>query len=124
VNWTFWIIIVAAVAGWLLLKRASFIGADKARQLLREGAVVVDVRSPGEFNSGHIAGAINIPLGDLDEDAPKRLPDKGKPVLLHCLSGTRSGIARHKLQGLGYTNVFNLGSYGRANRIVAEVGAR
>lgn len=117
-NWTFLIIAAAVVVGLLLLKRATFVGADKARELLRQGGVVVDVRNPGEFNSGHVPGAINLPLGILSEEAPRRFPDKAMPVLLHCLSGARSGIAQQKLKSLGYRNVFNLGSYGRAEKIV------
>lgn len=117
-NWTFLIVIVAVVATVFLLTRASFVAPGKARELLRQGALVVDVRNPGEFSSGRVPGAINIPLGALRREAPERLPDKGQAILLHCLSGTRSGIACRQLKKMGYTNVFNLGSYGRAEEIV------
>ncbi len=120
-NWTLLIVVVVVFLGIFLLKRASFVPADKARQLLREGALVVDVRNPGEFNSGHVPGAINVPLGDLSAEAPRRLPDKNRVLLLHCLSGARSGIAKGQLRKLGYSNVFNLGSYGRAETIVRGV---
>jgi phage shock protein E len=117
-NLTLWIIIAAVVVALFLLQRMSFLSADKARQFLRDGAVVVDVRNPGEFSSGHVPGAINIPLGDLGARAPEQLRDKSQILLLHCLSGTRSGIARRQLKSLGYRNVFNLGSYGRAESII------
>ncbi len=120
-NWTLLIVVVVVFLGIFLLKRASFVPAEKARQLLREGALVVDVRNPGEFNSGHVPGAINVPLGDLSAEAPRRLPDKNRVLLLHCLSGARSGIAKGQLRKLGYSNVFNLGSYGRAETIVRGV---
>jgi phage shock protein E len=116
-NWTFWILIAAGILGFLLLKRTTLVATDKARELLRQGAVVVDVRSPGEYNSGHLPGAINVPLENLRSEAPSRLPDKGQAVLLHCLSGVRSGIARRQLKKLGYTNVFNLGSFSRARAL-------
>ncbi len=117
-TWLPVLIIAALLVGLYALKRMSFVSAEKARQFLREGALVVDVRSPGEFNAGHVPGAMNLPLGSLANEAPSRIADKDKILLLHCLSGTRSGIARAQLRRLGYTSVFNLGSYGRAEEIV------
>jgi phage shock protein E len=102
----------------LILKRLSFISAERARAFLKLGALVVDVRNPGEFDSGHLPGAVNIPLGDLSRDLPRRVPDKSKILLLHCLSGARSGIARQQLRKLGYAQAYNLGSYRRAEAIV------
>ena len=61
--------------------------------------------SPATWNQ-----AINIPLDEIEAGAPKRLKDKNQTLLLHCASGMRSGMAQRKLTGLGYTNVFNLGS--------------
>jgi phage shock protein E len=78
----------------------------------------LSLRSPGEFNAGHLPGALNLPLGSLAEELPGRVLDKNQVVLLHHVSGTRSGLARRQLVLLGYRNVFNLGSYGRAERIV------
>lgn len=119
-NWMVWVIVAAVLLGLFALKRMSFVPAEKARELLRKGALVVDVRNPGEFNAGHLPGAINVPLGNLRGELPQRVPDKGQVLLLHCLSGTRSGIARQQLKSMGYANVFNLGSYGRAEGIVRE----
>jgi phage shock protein E len=117
-NWTL-ILVVAAVFGVLLaLKRRTFVPVAAARKLLAQGALVIDVRSAGEFAGGHLAAAINLPLEELTEKIPGRVPDRGRVLLLHCLSGTRSGIARRRLLALGYTQVFNLGSYGRAEQIV------
>jgi rhodanese-related sulfurtransferase len=76
------------------------------------------VRSPGEFNSGHLAKAINIPVDEIEMALPKRVKDKNQVLLLHCASGMRSGVAKGKLNGMGYANAFNLGSYGRAAKIV------
>ena len=121
-NLTVWIIVAAVFAAVFALKRMSFVSADKARGLLRQGAVLVDVRNPGEFSSGHVTGAINVPLGNLSNEAGRRFRDKNQLLLLHCLSGTRSGIARGHLKKLGYNNVFNLGSYRRAEQIVRTTG--
>ncbi len=122
-NLTLWIFLAVAIIGVLALKRLSFLSAEKARQFLREGALVVDVRNPGEFNTGHVPGAVNVPLGDLRTEAPKQFPDRDRILLLHCLSGARSGIAKGQLKALGYRNVYNLGSYGRAEQI-ARTAAR
>jgi len=116
------------VAGGLLVfvawKRLSLVPLARARQLWRQGAWLVDVREPREFNSGHLRKAINLPLTRLDQDAPRRIPDKGQAMLLHCLSGSRSGTARRQLQTLGYRQVFNLGSYRRAERLVRDASSQ
>jgi len=96
----------------------SLISHETARKLLAEGAWVIDVRSPEEFQDGQVSGAINIPLGTLAEELPSRVPDRSQPLLLHCLSGARSGMARLQLEDLGYTNVHNLGSFSRSCQIV------
>ncbi len=121
---TAWIIFAVLIVGIVALKRLSFVSSERSRQFLQEGALVVDVRNPGEFNSGHLPAAINIPLGDLSTEAPRRFPDKNRVLLLHCLSGGRSAIAKGQLKRMGYRNVFNLGSYRRAEQIVRATGKR
>ena len=113
-------IVAAVLFGLFVLKRTSLVSAETARQLLQQGALVIDVRNPDEFNSGHLPGAINLPLGELGAEIARRIPDKDQALLLHCLAGTRSGIARRQLKRMGYTCVFNLGSYSRAERIASE----
>jgi phage shock protein E len=117
-DWTVLILAALLLVGFYTLKRASFVSASVARQQLQAGALVVDVRSPGEFQGGHLPNALNIPLGRLSEELPRRVPDKSQGLLLHCHSGTRSAIARRQALRLGYSNVFNLGSYGRAESLV------
>lgn len=103
----------------LVFKRLSFISPEDARKFLQEGALVVDVRSSGEYRGEHLPDAVNIPLGDLQNSLPSLVKDKNQVLLLHCLSGTRSGIAKRQLKSMGYQNVFNLSSYGRAKKIVS-----
>jgi phage shock protein E len=118
-NWN-WILIVGGVmAALFLLKRMSFVSAEVARQCLQQGALVIDVRSPEEFRSGHVPTALNIPLDELSESLPSRVRDKQQILLLHCLSGMRSGIAKSRLKRMGYAKVFNLGSLGRTRLIVS-----
>ena len=82
--------------------------AQATLKMNREDAAVVDVRDQNEFVQGHIAGATNIPLAQLD----KRIGDlekfKGRPVILCCQSGARSNTALGKLKKAGFDQVFNL----------------
>ena len=119
-NLVTWIVIVGAVVAFLLLKRLSLVTTATAREWLNKGALVVDVRSEGEFQERHLPGAINIPLGRLADEIARRAPDKEQAILLHCLSGTRSGMAKARLKQMGYRKVFNLGSYGRAAGILGS----
>lgn len=116
------LVIAGVAAGFVLLKRLGQIPAKAARAHLKNGALLIDVRSPGEFNSGHLPSAINLPLDEIAAALPRRVKDKNQVLLLHCLSGRRSGMAKSRLKSLGYTNVFNLGSYHRASHIVAAAG--
>ncbi len=117
-NWTVLIIAAVVVVAFLALKRMSLVPEKVAQDHLRAGALVIDVRSPDEFAGGHVPRAINIPLGQLSQGLSSHVSDKNQLLLLHCLSGTRSGVARLQAKRLGYVNVFNLGSYGRAERII------
>ena len=119
-NLVTWSVIVGAVVVFLLLKRLSLVSAATARDWLNKGALVIDVRSEGEFQQRHLPKAINIPLGRIGDEIARRAPDKEQAILLHCLSGTRSGMAKTMLKRMGYRNVFNLGSYGRAAGIVGS----
>ena len=115
-----WIILGAAIAAFLVYKRLTLVRPDTARDWLKQGAKVIDVRSEGEFSGGHLPGAINIPLDRLSAEIGRLAPDKDQPLLLHCLSGTRSGMGKSTLQKLGYRHVLNLGSYGRAKQILGD----
>lgn len=118
-NWMSDVAILAVVVfAYTFLKRATQISRKDALAHLKTGALVIDVRSPGEFNSGHIPTAINIPVEEIETALPRRFKDKNQVLLLHCQSGMRSGAAKRKLAGLGYANAFNLGSYARAAAIV------
>lgn len=116
-DWTFLAIVVVAIAAVFLFKRSSQIGVAPAIAHLRQGARIVDVRTSSEFESDHLDGALNLPLGDLAALAPQQLTDKSQVLLVHCLSGGRSLVAARHLRSMGYSNVFNLGSVGRARSL-------
>lgn len=78
------------------------------KELMAAGAIIVDVRTKGEFDSGHIKGAINLPLQTLEQNLGKLKKDK--PVITCCASGMRSSSARGFLKSKGY-EVYNGGSW-------------
>ena len=117
-DWLWILIGVGGVAAWLLWKQLALVRPGIARQYLKQGARVIDVRTTGEFQSRHLPSAINIPLDDLRQQISREVPDRGTVLLLHCAGGVRSGMGQRVLQQMGYAKAFNLGSYGRAQRIV------
>jgi phage shock protein E len=119
-NLVTWIAVVGAVAAFLLLKRLSLANPAAVREWLNKGAKVLDVRSEGEYQEKHLPGAVNISLNRLRDEIARFAPDKEQPLLLHCLRGGRSGIGTAMLKKMGYRNVFNLGSYRRAQKILTH----
>ncbi|MBU6468258.1 MAG: rhodanese-like domain-containing protein [Betaproteobacteria bacterium] len=72
-------------------------------------ALIIDVRSQAEFASGHVDGAVNLPLDEFNAGIQKLVPQKDTPVILCCLSGGRSGHACSIMKQQGYKAVFNGG---------------
>lgn len=89
-----------------------FKGKNKLTEYLQNGAIIIDVRTPQEFRAGHIKGAKNIPLQDLNRR--KSEIKKNKPVVLCCASGMRSGQAKGILKGMGI-DCINGGSWTKVN---------
>lgn len=88
------------------------ISQEEAKQMMDqlEDVAILDVREQDEFDSGHIPGAILLPVGTIAEDsAAAVIPGKDTPVLVYCRSGNRSKTASQALAGLGYTNVYEFG---------------
>lgn len=71
-----------------------------ARELIENGAVIIDVRTPGEFNGGHVAGSKNIPLNEIQKRENEIMKLK-KPVVFCCASGGRSGQATSYFKSKG-----------------------
>ncbi|HEY5962156.1 MAG TPA: rhodanese-like domain-containing protein [Polyangiaceae bacterium] len=86
----------------------SRVDSQKAHELARSGARLLDVRTVAEFNQKHVEAAVNIPVQELDARL-RELEPKDRPIVLYCRSGHRSGIAYDKLTQAGYTNVYDLG---------------
>lgn len=72
--------------------------------------IILDVREQSEYDSGHIPGAVLLPVGSIDEEtAAAVIPEKDSTVLVYCRSGNRSKTASSALAGLGYTNIYEFG---------------
>lgn len=78
--------------------------------LVKQGAIILDVRSKGEYEGGHIKGSINISVDALSNNLSK-LKDKNKPIITCCASGMRSSSAKGILKANGYTDVHNGGAW-------------
>ena len=117
-DWIIGVITVVLLVAYIFLRRSGQISAEAAVAHLKHGALLVDVRSPAEYSTGHLNGAINMPMQQLDSLIGSQVKDKDQVILLHCQSGARSGMAKNRLHALGYTQVHNLGSYERAAHIV------
>ncbi len=78
-------------------------------EVMGRGAIILDVRTPGEYAGGHIKGSINIPLQSLQSQLSKLKKDK--PVITCCASGMRSSSAKSMLQSAGFAEVHNGGSW-------------
>lgn len=86
-------------------------------ELVKNGAIVLDVRSKDEFAGGHIKNSINIPVDELSNHLGK-LKDKNKCIICCCASGMRSGTATRILKSKGYNAVYNGGGwYGLQNKL-------
>lgn len=86
------------------------------KNIIDEGAFLVDVRTPGEFAQGHVKGSVNIPL-DMVQAELEQLRDK-KNIIVFCLSGGRSSQAKSILEQHGFTNVINGGTWNYVNQFV------
>ena len=111
------LVAVAFVSGAMLIWPAVRRGAAGAAvsiqeatlMINRQDALVLDVREPAEFEKGHVIGARNVPLSQLEERAGEIQKHKTKPVIVICASGNRSRSALGSLRRLGFEQVFELG---------------
>jgi phage shock protein E len=105
-----WLVVIAA--GVALCAQAVWRVQRVRRRViwLTQGARLIDVREPVEFQAGHVPGALNLPLGELEARITQEAPDKEQPLALYCASGRRSAMGVATLKRLGYLKAVNLGS--------------
>jgi phage shock protein E len=100
--------VVAAAAAYLVFGRGREIQGADARKLVAAGARLLDVRSPAEFAGGHLPGAVNVPVQELERRLAEVGPSDGE-LVVYCRSGHRSSRAAALLRQHGFTKVDNLG---------------
>ena len=110
-NWM--LILVALTSGaallWPVMSQGKGLNPAEAVMLMnRDKAAVIDVCEPAEYAAGHIVGARNVPLAQLEAQLPGVVKNKATPVILVCQSGARSGRALAVARKLGYENAQNL----------------
>ena len=101
-------LVVVAVFGYLVFGPGRDIQGSEARKLVAAGARLIDVRSVEEFGRGHLPGAVNIPVQEIDQRLGEVGPTEGD-VVVYCRSGHRSSRAAQVLREHGFTRVHNLG---------------
>lgn len=107
--------LIIIISMFALLKNLIFQeNTENLSELINNGAFLVDVRSPQEFQSGSVKGAVNIPLEKVQNELPK-FKDKTH-IIVFCRSGNRSGQAKSILEQNGITNVTNGGSWQNVNK--------
>ena len=84
---------------------------EEAKEMMdSQEVIILDVREQDEYDSGHIPGAVLLPVGSIDETtAAEVIPDEDSTVLVYCRSGNRSKTASSTLAELGYTNIYEFG---------------
>ena len=92
-------------------KQPLKITAEQAREKVSQGAMLVDVRTPKEFDEGHISGCKHINSEEAHIRYNEFGDDKNREIVLYCRSGGRAGTVGEFLIELGYTNVYNAGGY-------------
>lgn len=92
----------------------NLFGGEDITEKLKEGAFLVDVRSPQEFDAGHVKGSVNIPL-DRVANSLSTFKNK-KHIIVFCRSGNRSSQAKSILEKNGFANVTNGGTWQSVNQ--------
>lgn len=93
-----------------MIRRAKTM--EEAKELVRKHpeGIILDVREEEEFITGHLEGAVLLPLSALDDSRVREaVPNKDAPVFLYCRSGRRSGEAAQRLEAMGYRRLYDLG---------------
>ncbi len=90
---------------------------NQLTEILKQGATIIDVRTPAEYGGGHIDGAINIPLNQLTHKLNK-IKQMKSPFVLYCASGMRSATAKNILISNNINDVYNGGSISKVNRLL------
>ncbi len=106
--WLFVAIIAAAFIAFRLMAKPDAGEKAAAREKIKQGALVVDVRTPDEYDAGHYANATNIPVSEISKRAGE-LGDKNRAIVVYCAAGMRAAQAKSALVKAGFKDVTNAG---------------
>ncbi len=97
---------------YLFRKNRCYCGAEiykeETEKMLNQGAILLDVRSPQEYEEGHLEHAVLLPTYEIRQKANNVLPNKAQTIIVYCSTGSRSKKAQKILTNLGYEKVYNL----------------
>lgn len=107
----FCLLLLTGCGGTIADSSYEQITQETAKEMMdTQDVIILDVREQEEYDSGHIPGAVLLPVGTIDEDtAAEVIPEKDATLLVYCRSGNRSRTAASALAGLGYTNIYEFG---------------
>jgi phage shock protein E len=100
--------LLLSFSGNIMAEPQSF-SINEAQEAIQEGALLIDVRQPDEYEEGHAPGAQNVPHDELINQLEKLGKDKNKSIVVYCRSGARSSYAKDILEQNGFTHVLNAG---------------
>ncbi len=98
----------------------SFLGTGSIKEALQKGAVVIDVRTPQEFDQGRVPDSINIPVHKIAANA-ERIKNMNRPIVFCCASGIRSGTAKGIMKQQGLKEVYAAGSWEQILKILSKM---
>lgn len=96
------------------------LGGGKIKDALRKGAIIIDVRTPQEFDGGKVPESVNIPVDRIAANA-ERIKNMKRPIIFCCASGSRSGNATSIMKQKGLKEVYNGGSWENVLKIVKSL---
>lgn len=110
-SFVFCLLLLTGCGGTIADSSYEQITQEAAKEMMdTQDVVILDVREQEEYDSGHIPGAVLLPVGTIDEDtAAEVIPEKDATRLVYCRSGNRSRTAASALAELGYTNIYEFG---------------
>ena len=109
------ILVFLAATAW---GQSSSLNKDR---IFDQDSLIVDVRTPDEYASGHIKNAVNIPFNTILEDIKYFAPDKERTIVLYCQTGSRADLIEKKLKYMGYKNIINARKYKDLKKLEATL---